>query len=57
MAEIVEIEKEEKRPPFDIHFENLSLTVKTKEGEKHVVHNLTGRVQSGSMTALIGEFF
>lgn len=48
--------KEEKRQPFDIHFNNLTLTVKEAGNQtKTVVNKVTGRIQHARMTALMGE--
>ena len=52
---LVEKAEEEKCHMFDIQFEKLSLTVNVKGQEKAVVNSVTGRIQSGTMTALMGE--
>ena len=52
---LVEKVEEEKCHMFDIQFEKLSLTVNVKGQEKAVVNSVTGRIQSGTMTALMGE--
>ena len=48
--------REEKRHPFDIHFENLSLVVGSKGNEKVVVNKVSGRIRAGTMTALMGTY-
>ena len=55
LRDLVQKVQEERRHMFDIHFEKLSLIVKVKGGEKAVVNNVTGRIRSGTMTALMGE--
>ena len=48
--------REEKRHPFDIHFENLSLVIGSEENEKVVVNEVSGRIRAGTMTALMGKY-
>ena len=55
LHDLVDKVEEEKRHIFDIQFEKLSLTVDVKGIEKAVVNNVTGRIQSGKMTALMGK--
>lgn len=52
------VDEESMRTPegkgIDLTFQNLSLVVKVGAKEVNVVNNVTGRVASSSMTALIG---
>lgn len=48
---------EEQLEPCDLHFENLSLHVNVNNTQLPVVNDVTGRVRSGTMTALMGKFF
>ena len=57
LHDLVDKVEEEKRHIFDIQFEKLSLTVYVKGNEKAVVNNVTGRIQSGTMTALMGKIY
>jgi hypothetical protein len=42
--------------PCDLHFEKLSLHVQVNNDKIPVVNDVTGRVRSGTMTALMGKF-
>lgn len=46
---------DEKRQPFDIFFEKLSLSVPVKGGEKVVVNEVSGCLKAATMTALMGK--
>lgn len=46
---------EEKKHPFDIYCDNLSLVVNMKGQEKAVVNKVTCRLRAGTMTALMGK--
>lgn len=54
MLQVVVKEDEEQLQQCDIRFENLSLHVHVKKEDVPVVNNVSGRVQSGAMTALMG---
>ncbi len=49
------VNDEEQLEKFDLHFENLSLHVHVNIEDRPVVNNVTGRVRSGAMTALLGK--
>ena len=55
MLQVVVKEDEEQLQQCDIRFENLSLHVHVKKEDVPVVNNVSGRVQSGAMTALMGK--
>lgn len=45
-----------KQEPIDIYFKDLSLDVKGKDGIQRIVNGITGRIEVGKMTAVMGKF-
>lgn len=43
--------------PIDIYFKNLSLDVEVKNGTTRIVNDITGRIEVGRMTAVMGKSF
>ena len=41
---------------LDIYFKDLSLDVQGKDGIKKIVNGITGRIEVGKMTAVLGKY-
>ena len=47
---------ESAQEPLDISFKDLSLDVQGKDGIKKIVNGITGRIEVGKMTAVLGKY-